>query len=283
MHVDKELGEPAVLVLAGAQIDLVPADDGLLRVALAPVGQPSALAALHDAFDHPLDDAFDDPLGDQRGALRRRLREQFGRAVLGLLVVAKQARGQGLRQFRAVAIECGRLEAEPPGHQVGVLAILDRRRVRHVDGLRDRPRDEGLRRRHHADVAFGRQSAGAGAAARAGAIENRQMLGLQVRRAFEGHRAAAPGVGGVDLGPAEAERRQQVEAGIVQRGRRDPEPLDAEIFAQGPFVKRKFDVESGGERGLGRGERARRRSPLRPQAFVVDRRARRLSVPWPSA
>ena len=270
VHVDKELGEPAVLVLAGAQIDLVAADRGLLRVAFAPVGQPSALAALHHALDHPLDEPFDDPLGDQRRALGRRLREQLGCAVLGLLVVAEQARGQGLREFRAVAIKRGRLQAEPPRQQVGGLAILDRRRVRHVDRLRDRARDEGLRRRHHPDVAFGRQRAGAGAPARAGAIEHRQMLGLQMRRAFQGHRPAAPGVGGVDLGPAEAERGQQVETRIVERCRRDPESLGAEGFAQGPFVEREFDVERGGERGLGGGQRAVV-EPLGPQGLMVDR------------
>ena len=66
MHVDKELGEPAVLMLAGPEINLVAADDRLLRIALAAVGQPPAFAALHDLFDYPLDDAFDDPLGDQR-------------------------------------------------------------------------------------------------------------------------------------------------------------------------------------------------------------------------
>jgi hypothetical protein len=98
VHVDKELGEPAVLVLAGAQIDLVAADRGLLRVALAPVGQPPPLAALDDLFDHPIDNAFNESLGDQRGAPRRRLREQLGRPLLGFLVVAKQARGQRLRQ-----------------------------------------------------------------------------------------------------------------------------------------------------------------------------------------
>ena len=45
VHVDEDLAEAAVVVLAGAQVDLVAADDGLLRVALAPVGQLLALAA----------------------------------------------------------------------------------------------------------------------------------------------------------------------------------------------------------------------------------------------
>ena len=63
MHVDKDLGEPAVLVFAGAQIDLVAADRGLLRVALAPVRQTLALGPRTiDALDDP----FDDPLGDER-------------------------------------------------------------------------------------------------------------------------------------------------------------------------------------------------------------------------
>ena len=43
--------EPAVVVFAGAQIDLVPADHGLLGVALAPVGHALALAHHHDALD----------------------------------------------------------------------------------------------------------------------------------------------------------------------------------------------------------------------------------------
>jgi hypothetical protein len=99
VHVDKNLGEPAVLVLAGSEIDLVAADGGLLCVALASIGQPPALAALHGAFDHPLDDAFDDPLGDERGALGQRLREHVGRPLLGLPVVAQQHRRQRPREF----------------------------------------------------------------------------------------------------------------------------------------------------------------------------------------
>jgi hypothetical protein len=84
---------------SGAQIDLVAADRGLLRVALAPVGQSPSLAALHHLFDDPLDDAFDDPLGNERDTLRRRLRVELGRPLLGLLVVAEEARRQGLREF----------------------------------------------------------------------------------------------------------------------------------------------------------------------------------------
>src|SRR2546423_5488771 len=82
------------------------------------------------------------------------------------------------------------------------------------------------------------------------------MLWFEVRRALQCHRAAAPAIGGVDLGPGEAERRQQLEARIIERARRDPETIDAESFAEGPFIKREFDVESRGERRLDRGEGA---------------------------
>src|SRR3712207_110371 len=54
VHVDEDLAERAVLVLAGAQVDLVPADHRLLGVALAAAGQLAPLP-------HP---ALDDPLGD---------------------------------------------------------------------------------------------------------------------------------------------------------------------------------------------------------------------------
>ena len=56
VHVDEDLAETAVIVLARAQIHLVTADDGLLGVALAPIGHLFAFAlalvddALHDLF-----------------------------------------------------------------------------------------------------------------------------------------------------------------------------------------------------------------------------------------
>src|SRR3546814_6975451 len=52
VHVDEDLADRAVLVFAGAQVDLVAADDGLLGVALAALRQAlAALAALEDALD----------------------------------------------------------------------------------------------------------------------------------------------------------------------------------------------------------------------------------------
>src|SRR5437588_11838834 len=95
------------------------------------------------------------------------------------------------------------------------------------------------------------------------------MLGFEMRRALQCHRAAAPAVGGVDLGPGEAERRQQLEAGIIERARRDPETVDAESFTQRPFIKRELDVESRGERRLDGAERPVVKA-LFPEALVVD-------------
>src|SRR5438876_3167200 len=95
------------------------------------------------------------------------------------------------------------------------------------------------------------------------------MLGLEMRRALQRHRAAAPAVGGVDLGPGEAERRQQLEARIIERARRDPQTVEAESFAQGPFIKRELDVESRGERRFDGGERPVVEA-LFPEALVVD-------------
>ncbi len=134
---------------------------------------------------------------------------------------------------------------------------------------RDRPRDERLNRRHHADVAVHRQRAPAGAATRVGAIEDRQVLGFEMGGTFQGHSTAAIGVGGVDLGPGKAECGQQIETRIVQHARRDPQAFKAEFFTERPFVEREFNVESRGERRLGRAE-CGVVEPLRPQRHVVD-------------
>ena len=60
------------------------------------------------------------------------------------------------------------------------------------------------------------------AAARVGAVEHRQVLRLEVRRAFEGHRAADVLVGGLDVLLGEAEVGEQVERGIVEACRPGP-------------------------------------------------------------
>jgi hypothetical protein len=72
----------------------VAADHRLLRVALAVVGQPPAVAAAGGSFDNPLDAAFGNPLGDQRRARRRRFREK----VLGF-VIAKKGEAERCRRL----------------------------------------------------------------------------------------------------------------------------------------------------------------------------------------
>ena len=152
--------------------------------------------------------------------------------------------------MRAVAVERVGLERQLPGQQIGFLAVLDRRLVRHVDGLGDGAGDERLRRRHHADVAFDREVALAGAAARIGAIEHRIVLGLQMRRAFHRHGAADMDVGGLDLALAEAERGEEIEGGRGKVLGGDAELVAAEVFAQRPSVEGELDVEGGRQRLL---------------------------------
>ena len=109
-----------VVVLAGAQVDLVAADRRLLGVALAAAGQLLALA-------RALDDALDDALGGHRRARRHRLvgGELLGH-LLGLVgVVGQQLRVERLAELGAVAVERVGLEREAPGQHVGLLAVLD--------------------------------------------------------------------------------------------------------------------------------------------------------------
>ncbi len=111
VHVDEDLAEPAVVVFAGAQVDLVAADHRLLGVALAAVGQLLALADHRDALDHLLHHA----LGERGGARRHRLLDE-GRhgLVVVLLLLGDELALQRLRQLGAVAVERVRLEAELP-------------------------------------------------------------------------------------------------------------------------------------------------------------------------
>ena len=247
MHVDEDLADAPVLVLAGAQVHLVSADHGLLGVALAAVGQALAFAHPLDALDHPLDDLLRDGRGPGR---ERRGEHRLDRLVGLVLVVLDQLAVQRLRELGAVAVERVGLQREAPGEHVGLLAILDRGIVGHVDRLRDGARDERLRRRHHADVALDGEVALAGAPAGVGAVEDSVMLVLQVRRAFDRHRAADVDVGRLDLGSAEAEPGEQVEGGIVHPRRRHLQRLGEEVGAHRPLVEDELDVEGAGQRLL---------------------------------
>ena len=246
MHVDEDLTETAVIVFAGANIDLVAADHRLLGVALATVRHFLAGADHGDAFDDLLDDLF----RDLSGARRHRLVVIGVQRVVLILVIGDELRVQRLRELGAVAIERVGLQRQLPRQQVSGLAVLHRGVVRHVDGLGDRARDEGLRGRHHADVAFHRQIALADLAARIGAIEHRIVLGLEVRRAFHRHRAADVHVGGFDLALGKTDRGEQVEAGRGNRLGVEAERGAQEVLAERPLVEGELDVERGRQHRL---------------------------------
>ena len=273
VHVDEDFADAAILVFAGAQIDLVATDHGLLGIALATVGQTLALAgALHL---HALDDLLDDALGQMRGLGGGGHGHQRLDAILFLLAIIFDELGvEGLGELGAIAIKRVGLEAEAPGEHVGLLAIIDRGVVGHVDGLGDGARDEGLRRRQHADMALDREITLAGATAGVGAIEDRVMLHLQMGRAFQSHGAADVNVRRLDLRLGEAEEGQQLEAGIIQLLGGHLEGARQEVRAQRPLVEHELDVEGAGEGAFQRfqllvGE------ATGPQARVVD--ARRLA------
>ena len=81
-------------------------------------------------------------------------------------------------------------------------------------------------------MAFDRQEALAGAAARIGAVEHRIVLGFQMRRAFDRHGAADMHVGRLDLALGEAEMGEEVEARRRQVFGVDAEFVTQEVGAQ---------------------------------------------------
>ena len=60
MHINKDFTQGAVFKLTGPQVQLVPTNDGLLRVAFATVWQA---LPLQRALNNALDDAFRDHFG----------------------------------------------------------------------------------------------------------------------------------------------------------------------------------------------------------------------------
>src|SRR6476659_11391226 len=67
VHVEENLAEPPVLILAGVEVNLMPADHGLLDITSAPVWQLFTYRPL--ALDLALDDPLDDALCHHGGAL----------------------------------------------------------------------------------------------------------------------------------------------------------------------------------------------------------------------
>ena len=96
-----------------------------------------------------------------------------------------------MRLLAAVAVDGDRLQAEPPGLQVGLLNIFDGGVLGQVDGLGNGAGDEGLHGGHHAQMAHVVDGARALGGLEA-AVEDRQVLFAQVGRAFDG-------AGGVDV------------------------------------------------------------------------------------
>ena len=218
----------------------MPANGGLLGIALAAVGELVARLgthALHDA----LHDAFCYGLGARR---HRFVGEHFlGGLVLLVGIVAENLRVERLGELGAVAVKRVGLQREPPGEHVAGLAVLHACVVGHVDGLGDGARDEGLCRRHHAYVALHGEIALALAPARVGAIEDGQVLRLEMGCAFERHRPADMLIRRLDILFRKAEVDQKIKCGIVEAFGWHTELFGQERFAQHPFVEHKLDVE----------------------------------------
>ena len=141
----EDLADISVLVLAGRDVSLVAADRELV--------------------------------GHRLPGLRHPVTDRSGRFGVGTrILLVLGVRPQGLGRLRAVAVDRERLQAAFPAAGVGVSDVLDRRRVRHVDRLRDRPRQERLGRSHHVDVAGVRDRPLADRD-----VEHRQVLLLQAR------------------------------------------------------------------------------------------------------
>src|SRR5579875_3688016 len=114
-----------------------------------------------------------------------------------------------------------------------------------------------------------REEALAETAAGIGAVEDREMLGLEMGGALERHGPRAIGVGGLDLVLAEAECCQHVEADIVELRRREAEDTCRELLAERPLVEGEADVEGAGE-GLLQGLEGAFVEALLPQRLVID-------------
>ena len=191
VDVEEDLAEAAVLVFAGAEVDLGAAHADGLGVAAAAVGHAAAVGA-HQLVGHGL--------GDSGGFLRA------GGLVIHEGVDAVQqveVGGHGLAHLGAVAVEGHGLQHELPAGLVDAADLGHGGFRGQVDGLADGAAEEGLGRAHHAQVAHGGDIAPAGAAAAVGAVEDGQVLILEVGRALHGHGAAEAEQEGLHLLGAE--------------------------------------------------------------------------------
>ena len=240
VHIDKDFAKVAVFIFAGAQVNLVPADNCLLGIALAPCRKFFAMA-FADLLDHHL---FDDLF---RQHSRFFLLAAGNKGFFGLFVILDQCRRKWLAQLGAVPIKRIGLDPQRPAEFIGLLAILDRGVIGHVDGFGNGPGDERLRRRHHVDMAFNTQITLAFFAAGVSAVKHAVVFFFQVRRPFQRHGAANVVIGGVDFGAGIAKVAQQVKRRIVQLFGRDTQRLGTEILAQSPLVEHEPDVKGRGQ------------------------------------
>jgi hypothetical protein len=103
VHVDEDLAQAAVLVFAGAQIDLVAADDGLLGVALAPFRQLLAVG-LDDLLSMTTFSTIFSAMTCAFSMVEPRF-QRLGGLVLVVIVMSARSGGERLRQLGAVAVE----------------------------------------------------------------------------------------------------------------------------------------------------------------------------------
>ncbi len=81
------------------------------------------------------------------------------------------------------------------------------------------------------------------AAARIGAIKDRQMVVFKARRALHGHGAAAIKVGLFDILGTVTDGGEKVEIHRIKALGIKPKGLGAKRLAKGPFVERKLDIK----------------------------------------
>ncbi len=108
MHVDENFAQTPVFIFASVQINLVPADDGLLRVAFAAMRKFFAFLRAH-----PLHQFFDDAFGHNGCALGLRLGDE-GFFFVFLVVDFQNLAGQRLAQLGAITIKRIGLQPQLP-------------------------------------------------------------------------------------------------------------------------------------------------------------------------
>ena len=121
---------------------------------------------------------------------------------------------RGCDFLAAVAIDGDRFQAQLPGLDVGVGDVFDARVLGEIDGLGDGSGDEGLSGRHHLQVAHVVDGARA-LGGLEGAIEDGEMLVLDVRRAFDGAGGVDVADDGVGLLVRVAEFEQSAGHGVI--------------------------------------------------------------------